>query len=74
MSGGGTPKSKLPPIADPTPTPEDINLQAAQAGEAARRRLRSRFGRASTILTESTLGTTSSTQAKSPILGVVGGN
>ncbi len=67
--GGGSPsKTKLPPVSDPTPTPEDVGIQAAEAGEAARKRLRSKFGRASTILTE--LGTT--TQAKSPILGTVG--
>ncbi len=69
MTGGGAKKTKLPPLPDPTPTPEDIDIQAAEKGEAERRRLRSRFGRASTILTE--LGTT--TQAKSPILGTVGG-
>ena len=69
MSGGGE-KVKLPPVADPVPTPEDIDLEATKAGEAERRRIRARRGRASTILTESTLGTTAT--AKSPILGVVG--
>ena len=70
--GGGGPKPKLPPVAAPAPipTPEDIDLQAARKGEAERKRARSRFGRAGTILTESTLGST--TQAKSPILGTVG--
>ncbi len=68
LGGGGS--AKLPPPPDPVPTPEDIDLQATQAGEAERKRLRSRFGRQGTILTESTLGTT--TQAKSPILGTTG--
>ena len=68
--GGGTKKTKLPPPPDPIPTPEDIDIQAAAKGEAERRRIRGKFGREGTILTESTLGTTA--QAKSPILGVVG--
>lgn len=70
LGGGSTKATKLPPQPDPIPTPEDINLEATKKGEAERRRLRGRFGRSSTILTESTLGTT--TQAKSPILGVTG--
>ena len=45
---------KLPPVADPAPTPESIDLKATQAGEAERRRLKARRGRASTILTEPT--------------------
>lgn len=49
-------KSKLPPIADPVPTSEDINIQALQKGEAERRRLKAKRGRRSTILTEATLG------------------
>lgn len=70
MTGGGTSKPKLPPVAAPTPTPEEINLQATAIGEAERRRIRGRRGRQATILTEAdTLGTT---QAKSPILGTVG--
>lgn len=70
--GGGDPKkAALPPISDPIPTPEQIDLQALEKGEAERRRIRARRGRAGTILTESSLGST--TQAKSPILGVVGG-
>ena len=71
--GGGGKKVDLPPVSDPIPTPEDVDIQAMQKGEAARRQIRSRRGRAGTILTtaESTLGTT--TIAKSPILGVVGG-
>lgn len=55
MTGSGG-KAKLPPIADPVPTPEDINLQALQKGEAERRRLKAKRGRRSTILTEATLG------------------
>ncbi len=72
LGGGDVGKTALPPLRDPIPTPEEVDLQATQAGEAERRRLRRRFGRESTILTESTLGTT--TQAKSPILGTVGGS
>lgn len=72
MSGGGTKKPKLPPLPDPVPTLEDIDIQAAQKGEAERKKVRSKFGRAGTILSETTnLGTT--TRGKSPILGVVGG-
>ena len=70
MTGGGVKKAKLPPMPDPTPVPEDIDLAAAKKGEAERRKIRSRFGRASTILDEDNLGTTA--QAKSPILGTVG--
>ena len=51
MTGGGK-KVDLPPIADPVPTPEDIDIQALQKGEAVRRRLRARKGRGGTILTE----------------------
>ena len=55
MTGGGS-KTKLPPVADPVPTPEDINTQAIQKGEAVRRKLKARRGRRSTILTEGSLG------------------
>ncbi len=71
FKGGGGKKVDLPPIAAPVPTPEEIDIQALEKGEAERRRIRARKGRAGTILTESTLGTTAI--AKSPILGVVGG-
>ena len=57
MTGAGTKKPKLPPIADPIPTPEDIDTQAIQKGEAERRRLKGRRGRRSTILTEAALDT-----------------
>ncbi len=69
--GGGEGKPKLPPVSDPIPTPEEIDIQALKKGEAERRGIRARRGRGGTILTEATLGTT--TTAKSPILGVVGG-
>ncbi len=49
-------KTKLPPVADPVPIPEDINTQAIQKGEAVRRKLKARRGRRSTILTEGSLG------------------
>ncbi len=55
MTGSGS-KPKLPPVADPVPTPESIDVQALQAGEAERRRLKARRGRRSTILTEGSLG------------------
>ncbi len=71
MSGGGG-KPKLPLLPDPIPSPEDVDIQALEAGEAERRRIRARRGIPSTILTETTLGTTA--VAKSPILGVVGGS
>lgn len=58
--GGGAPK--LPPVAAPVPTPEDIDIQALQKGEAVRRRLSARRGRAGTILTESNLGTVDTAQ------------
>ena len=56
MTGGGAKKTKLPPISDPVPTPEDVDIQALQKGEAERRRLKARRGRRSTILTEGSLG------------------
>ena len=55
--GGGAKQVKLPPVADPVPTPEDVDIQALQKGEAVRRRLRARKGRAGTILTTADLGT-----------------
>ncbi len=69
--GGGAPSAKLGPVPDPIPTQQEIDVQALEKGEAERRRIQSQSGRASTILTESTLGT--ATAGKSPILGVVGG-
>ncbi len=69
LGGGSAKKVSLPPVSDPIPTPEDINIQAAKKGEAERRRIGLRRGRAGTILTEATLGLS---PAKSPILGVVG--
>lgn len=56
MTGSGS-KPKLPPVADPIPTPEDISTQALQKGEAIRRKLKSKRGRRGTILTEPTLDT-----------------
>ncbi len=55
MTGSGS-KPKLPPVAPPVPIPQDIDVQAMQAGEAERRRLKARRGRRSTILTEGSLG------------------
>ena len=56
MTGGGAKKTKLPPVADPIPAPQDIDIQAQQRAEDVRRKLRSRKGRGGTILTESVLG------------------
>ena len=57
--GGGSPsKVKLPPPSSPAPTPESIDEGALEAGETERLRARKRKGRRSTILTESTLGST----------------
>ncbi len=55
MTGSGS-KTKLPPLASPVPTPEDVDTQALQGGEAERRRLKARRGRRSLILTEGSLG------------------
>lgn len=55
MTGGGPSKTKLPPVADPVPTPESIDKGALQAGESERLRARKRKGRRGTILTEDTL-------------------
>ncbi len=57
--GGGSPsKAKLPPVASPAPTPQSIDEGALAAGESERLQVRKRKGRRSTILTESTLGST----------------
>ena len=56
MTGGGKIKPHLPPIADPIPIPQDIDIQAQQRAEDVRRKLRSKKGRRGTILTESVLG------------------
>lgn len=58
---GGGKKPTLPPIADPIPTPEDIDIQALEKGEAERRRLKGRRGRRGTILTEAALDTNKKT-------------
>jgi hypothetical protein len=53
MSGGGAPKRiPIPPVPDPVPTLEEIDVEAEAVGERARRR---RKGRQSLILTD-TLG------------------
>lgn len=57
MTGAGAAKTKLPPVPSPIPTPEDIDKQALQKGEAERRRLQARRGRRSTILTEAATDT-----------------
>ena len=70
MSGGGPKKTKLPPLADPIPTPESIQEGAATAGERERLQARKRKGRRSTILTEDTLGNTS--EDRQSLLGNTG--
>jgi hypothetical protein len=62
---GGGKVADLPPIAAPVPTPEDIDLQSTEKGDAERRRLQARKGRRSTILTEASL----ETQPKKTLLG-----
>lgn len=56
MTGGGTKKPKLQPLASPAPTPQDIDIQAQQRAEDVRRKLRAKKGRRGTILTEDVLG------------------
>jgi len=56
MAGSGSSRPKLPPVAAPIPTPEDIDVQAMRKGEDLRKKLRARAGRRGTILTEGTLG------------------
>ena len=68
--GGKTKKIAPLPLPSPVPTPQEIDIEAQRKGEDIRRTLRARRGRAGTILTESTLGTTANL---SPILGVGGG-
>lgn len=69
--GKGDKRARIPPpsLPAPVPTPQDIDIEAQRKGEDLRRKLRARRGRAGTILTESTLGTTAKL---SPILGTVG--
>jgi hypothetical protein len=55
MSGGGK-SPKLPPRADPAPTPASISEGADLAGEAEQRAAKRRKGRRSLILTEQGLG------------------
>ena len=66
MSGGGG-RAKVPPMPDPIPTPESIDIEAQRKGEDLRRKLRAKAGRRGTILTEGTLG--EPVLAKSTILG-----
>ncbi len=49
--GGGS-KPKLPPIPDPVPTPQDIDIQATERAEDLRRKLKAKKGRRGTILTQ----------------------
>lgn len=68
--GGGSRKQKLPPVADPAPTPESIQQGAATLGERERRLAKRRKGRRSLILTEGGLG--SATVERQSLLGNTG--
>jgi hypothetical protein len=68
MSGGGPGKQKLPPRADPAPTPASISEGADLAGEAEQRAANRRKGRRSLILNEQTLGSTGTQEPKKSLL------
>lgn len=60
----GKPKTVKPPeLPPPVPTPTEIAPQAMKAGEAERRRLRGRRGRAGTIFTRGGLAPATTAQA-----------
>ncbi len=69
-TGGGS-KPKLPPISAPTPTAQDIDIEAQRRADDVRRKLKSQKGRRGTILTReqdlSVLGV--GDQEKKSILG-----
>jgi hypothetical protein len=67
MSGGGS-KPKLPPRADPAPTPLSIGEGADLAGELEQRAAKKRKGRRSLILNEETLGGTGTQEPKKSLL------
>ncbi len=70
MSGlGGSGKTKLPPRADPAPTPDSIRSGAELAGEAEQRSANRRKGRRSLILTEPGLGGAGQQEQKKSLLG-----
>ncbi len=71
MTGAGK-KPKLPPIAAPAPTPQDIDIEAQRRGEDVRRKLKAKKGRRGTILTqdiEDVLGVGTAGERKKSILG-----
>lgn len=75
MSGGGggpkiqkPKKEKLPPKADPAPTPLSIKEGADIAGEAEQRAAKRRKGRRSLILTEQGLGDVATQEPKKSLL------
>lgn len=57
MAGGGRKKVGLPAESSPTPTPQDIDVEAQRKSEDVRRKLKARAGRFGTILTTGDLGT-----------------
>ncbi len=69
MSGSGS-KPKLPPPADPAPTPESIQEGALLAGQRERISAKRRKGRRSLILTEGGLG--NATVQRQSVLGDTG--
>jgi len=69
--GGGKVKKQVAPLPDPVPTPESIDEQSLEAGDAEKRRLSRLKGRKSTILTPGgSLG--ASAKSRASLLGDVG--
>ena len=63
MSFGGRPSVKIPPAADPVPTPEQFDRETLEKQRTKQRQRLAAAGRAGTILTEGSLGTPSLSKA-----------